>query len=164
MSQNKTDMFIFKGLLFVTSLVLLLTAGQDNIEIHLHDTYFSFGKTTLAILIFGTLSFSIYLIRALKMKFKKVGANIGLVVGLIFVSLIALTVIQLNQGILDEIIQPYDEQLIGNSTFIEQTRTKIHFSVGVFSICVVGILFLIYRTLTLLNHPSNNLPSNQKRK
>src|SRR4051812_41519483 len=102
MRQFKTDIIIFLGVVFFCLVVLLLTAGQSSIDIQLHDTYFVIDKISMTVLIAGPLTFLIFLTRGFRRKFKTKGTNIGLILGLMLVSVITFHFVRIQQSYLSE--------------------------------------------------------------
>lgn len=149
MGQLKTDIIIFIGLLILTSVVLLLTAGQSTIDIQLHDTYFVLDKISLTVLIIGPLTFLIFLARGLTRKFKTKGTNIGLIIGLILIALITYQVVRLQQSYLNEMMKLDDEGLPDRGQFIVEAKNKINFTWGLFGLWTIGFSLLTLRTIKI---------------
>jgi hypothetical protein len=149
MRQFKTDIIIFVGLLGITLIALLLTAGQSTVDIQLHDTYFVIDKISMTVLIIGPLTFLIFLARALTRKFKTKGSNIGLIIGLILVAVITLYVIRLQQSHLSEIMRLDDEGLPDRGQFKVDTKNRINWTWGLFGVWIMGLLLLTLRTIKI---------------
>lgn len=98
MKKLKTDIIILAVLLIVAWIIAVAYVGNTALDIQLHDTYFVIDKISLTILIVGPLTFLIFLARALAAKFKTIGANVGLIIGLILVTLIIYTLLQPFEG------------------------------------------------------------------
>jgi len=129
MKQFKNDAIIFIVLLILSFIVLSVMSGLTAIDIQLHDTYFVLDPASLFILIMGPLMFLIFLARGINRKFKTIGANIGLVIGLILVALITY----------------YFTQLLGGySAWV------------LFAILIIGLLLLIFRTAMIWKEASNS--------
>ena len=86
MKELKTDIIILAGLLILVWIIVAIYVGNTALDIQLHDTYFVLDNISLTILIVGPLTFLIFLARALATKFKSIGSNVGLIIGLILVS------------------------------------------------------------------------------
>jgi hypothetical protein len=99
MKTYKAGLIIFAVLLLLVLVVWMLTLEQSVIDIQLHDTYFVIDKVSMAVLILGPFSFLIFLARAVALRFRSIGANIELLIGLILVALITYNVIKLSLSI-----------------------------------------------------------------
>jgi hypothetical protein len=145
----KKDISIFLGLLALTFFVWLVVMGQSAIDIQLHDTYFVLDKTALAMLILGPLTFLIFLARALTTKFKSIGANAGLIVGLILLALITYKIIELQKSYLAEIERLDSEGIQQSGQFILDRKSKIGWTWGLFGLLTTGIILLTAQTITI---------------
>jgi hypothetical protein len=149
MRQFKTDIIIFLGLMVISIVVLLLTAGQSTFDIQLHDTYFVIDKISMMVLIIGPLMFLVFLSRALTRKFKTMGPNIGLIIGLILVAVITLYVVRFQQSFLSEMTRLDDEGFPDRGQFIVNAKNRINWTWGLFAFWIIGILLLTLRTLKI---------------
>ncbi|MBT1698886.1 hypothetical protein KK083_18475 [Fulvivirgaceae bacterium PWU4] len=149
MKKFKTDIIIFSGLLILALSIVLLTAGQSTIDIQLHDTYFVIDKISLTILIVGPLTLLIFLARALTRKFKTIGTNVGLAIGLILVALITYSVIQLQQSYMTSIMTLDNEGLPDRGQFMADSKRRITWSWALFGFWVVALTLLIIRTIKI---------------
>jgi len=149
MGQFKTDLIIFIALLILTLIVLLLTVGQNGIDIQFHDTYFVVDKIALVALIVGPLSFLIFLARGLTKKFRTRGPNIGLIIGLLLVALITYCIIEFQQHYLDEIRRLDDEGLPDRGQFVAAVKNKINWSWRILGLWIIGLLLLTFRTVAI---------------
>jgi hypothetical protein len=111
MRQYKTDIIICLGLVVVSLVILLFTAGQSTVDVQLHDTYFVIDKISMTVLIIGPLMFIIFFVRALMGNFRAKGPNIGFIIGLLLAAVITLYVVQLQQSYLSEMMRLDDERL-----------------------------------------------------
>jgi hypothetical protein len=148
MKQLKIDIVIFIGLLILSSIILLLTAGQSAIDIQLHDTYFVFDKISLTVLIIGPLTFLIFLARGLTTKFNAMGTNIGLIVGLILNALITYQIVRLQQSYLNEVMLN-NEGSPGSQQLIIDANNKLRWTWGLFVLWVTGLLLLTFRNIQI---------------
>jgi hypothetical protein len=151
MRQFKTEIIIFVGLLGITLIALLLTAGQSTVDIQLHDTYFVIDKISMTVLIIGPLTFLIFLARALTRKFKTKGSNIGLIIGLILVAVITFHVVRLQQSYLIEMMRLDDEGLPDKGQFIVDAKNRINWTWGLLGFWAMGLLLLTLRTIKIWN-------------
>jgi ABC-type multidrug transport system permease subunit len=149
MRQLSTDIIIFLGLVLISLIALLLTAGQSTIDIQLHDTYFVIDKLSMTTLIIGPLTFLIFLARALARKFKTKGSNIGLIMGLILVAAITFYLVQLQQSYLNEMMRFDDEGLPDRGQFIVDTKNRINWTWGLFGFWAMALSLLTLRTIKI---------------
>lgn len=149
MRQFKTDIIIFLGVVFFSLVALLLTAGQSSIEIQLHDTYFVIDKISMTVLIVGPLTFLIFLARGFRSKFKTKGTNVGLIIGLILVSVITFYVVRIQQSYLSEALRLDRESFPQREQFIANTTIKINWTWGLLGIWCMGLLLLTFRTIRI---------------
>ncbi|MFA7381130.1 MAG: hypothetical protein WC150_11765 [Bacteroidia bacterium] len=147
MRQFKTDIIIFLGVVFFNLVVLLLTAKQSSIDIQLQGKYFVIDKISMTVLIVGPLTFLIFLARGLRRKFKTKGANIGLIIGLILVSVITFYFVRIQQSYLSEAMGLDIESFPHRGEFIANTTNKINWAWGLLGLWVTGLLLLTIRTI-----------------
>jgi hypothetical protein len=144
----KKDITIFLGLLTLTLIVWLLTLRQSEVDIQLHDTYYVFDRTSLIILILGPLTFLIFLARGLTSKFRSIGANVGLFIGLILVALITYRIIEFQKSYLAE-IQNLECEGLTERQFIIDMKSKSNWTWGLFSLWIIGSLLLALQTIKI---------------
>jgi hypothetical protein len=145
----KTDIIIFLGLLTLTFFVWLFAVGESAIDIQLHDTYFVLDNTSLAVLILGPLTFLIFLARGLATKFKSIGANAGLIVGLILLALITYGIIELQKSYLTEIMRLDTEEMPASAQSIVDMETKINWTWSLMGLWIMGIILLTAKTIMI---------------
>jgi hypothetical protein len=144
----KKDITIFLGLLTLTLIVWLLTLRQSEVDIQLHDTYYVFDRTSLIILILGPLTFLIFLARGLTSKFRSIGANVALFIGLILVALITYRIIEFQKSYLAE-IQNLECEGLTERQFIIDMKSKSNWTWGLFSLWIIGSLLLALQTIKI---------------
>ncbi len=143
MKHFRTDIIIFIALLVPAAIVFATTSGQSVIDIQLHDTYFVLDKTTAAVLMIGPPMFLIFFIRALIQKFKTIGPNVGLMMGLIILASITYRAVLLEQSDLHELMRTADEQQIADH------KITVNWALGVFGLWTAIFLLLAYRTIKI---------------
>lgn len=156
MKELKTDIIIFSGLLILALIIGLITQ-QSTIDIQLHDTYFVIDKFSLTILIVGSLTFVIFLSRALTRKFRTIGSNVGLIIGLVFIALTTYGIIQLQQSYLTSMMRPDDEGLPDRGQFIMDSKRRITWSWALLGVWLVALIALTFRTINIWK-PSKQRP------
>jgi hypothetical protein len=149
LKQYKTDLIIFLVLLSLAFVFLVATVGQSTIDIQLHDTYFVLDKISMTILVLGPLTFIIFLARGLASKFKSIGSNTGLIIGLALVTLIAYQNIALLNSELDQIKRLEDEGLPDKGQFIADIKSNINWTWGLFSLLTIGVIILTVQTIKI---------------
>lgn len=149
MTNFRTDISIFLGLLTLCLAVLLFTAGQSTVDIQLHDTYFVLDKISLTVLIIGPLTFLIFLARALTKNFKTSATNIGLIIGLALVALITYQAVRLQTSYVSEMIKLDHEALPDRDNYIADAENKIKWTWALFGLWTVVLLILAVRTIRI---------------
>jgi hypothetical protein len=126
MHRHLKEILVF-GLLLLTGLLLWsLFVGMTSVDIQLHDTYFVLDWTSWTFLIAGLVTFFFFLARGLMRRFSTRGTNIGLIVGLVAVSVILYKFLQM--------------------LLVVSGETAVYFVSGLIVLCVFGILLLVVRT------------------
>jgi len=144
--QFKTDVIIFLAVIIVGVLVSLLAAGSSPLDLQLHDTYFIIDKVSLMLLIIGPLTFLIFLVRGVGGKFKRNGANLGLIVGLILMAIITYNVARLQQIYLNQVITLDEDGKLSHAQSIVDAKSAITSTWGMFCLCLIGLCLLTART------------------
>ena len=93
MKPLKKDLLILISLLCAAAIGWLVTQGQ-RLDIQLHDTYYIVDNTFITMTVLALLLLVIFIIRAVRLKFKSWSTNSGLALGLMIVTWIALTLIR----------------------------------------------------------------------
>jgi hypothetical protein len=150
MRPYKKDLVILLGLLFLGLIIWILTPGQSTIDLQFHDTYFIIDKISITILILGPLTMLIFLARGLMRKFKSIGANAGLIIGLILVSLITYRVVEIQMNYLNEIKRLDDEGLPDRGQFYLDIKNSINWTWGLFGLWIAIVMILGIQTVRLL--------------
>ena len=92
--MKKSEIYWLLGTLGLGAVLMLLLFGVDGfrpdstLDINVHDTYFVFANSHLAIPLFVLLFFVIYLFRAILANFTNLTANLVLLVALIFMIMV----------------------------------------------------------------------------
>ena len=89
MNPLKKDLLIFISLLLTSAIAWIATQGRI-VDIQLHDTYYVLDNTFTTITVLGLLLFLIFMIRAVRLKFKSWSTNLGMVLGLMLVTWVTL--------------------------------------------------------------------------
>jgi hypothetical protein len=145
----RTDIIIFAALLILTWVIVVIYIGNTALDIQLHDTYFVIDNLSLTILIVGPLIFLIFLTRALRRKFRTIGPNAGLAIGLILVAFITFSVIQLQQSFITSITGLDEESLPGQGQFMADSKRRITWTWALFGFWVAALALLIFRTIRI---------------
>jgi hypothetical protein len=93
--KYKKDLLIFLALITL-GIIFCLSVGRDSVvDFQVYDTYYVISNISLTVLIFGPLIFITFLIRSAIRKFRSVGANFGLLIGLIIMLPVTVRIIAL---------------------------------------------------------------------
>lgn len=155
MKELKTDILLFAGLLILALIIGLFVVGQTALDIQLHDTCFMIDNISLAIVIVGPLTLLVFLARGLTRKFKTIGTNVGLAIGLILVAFITYHIIQLQHSYLTSMMQLDDEGLPDRGQFKADSKRRINWSWAIFSLWVTALILLIFRTMRIWKEGRN---------
>jgi hypothetical protein len=150
----KTDLFIFIGLLTVVAFILLLNSGNDTIDIQFHDTYFVLSRLEFALTLLGPMTFLLFFIRGLLLKFKSTGANIGLMIGLVLISLITYQIIEFKVGYLNKIKSLDPEEVGDRGQFYVDLNATIHRAWAILIFWLTAIVLLVVRIIKIVKKPS----------
>jgi energy-coupling factor transporter transmembrane protein EcfT len=104
----------------------------------------------MAVLILGPLTFLIFLTRALAKRFKSVGANTGLLIGLILVALITYYVGELQKSYLDGLKKLSDENLPNRGQMYADIENRISWAWRVLLFWLVSAVLLSTGTIRQL--------------
>lgn len=85
------DSFVFLALIFTTICFVSMTKGQSTVSVQMDDSYFVVDKFRAIVLVIGPVTFVTFLLLGLTRRFKVITSNIGLVIGLLLIILIAIT-------------------------------------------------------------------------
>jgi hypothetical protein len=141
------DLYIFISLVLVVFLIWVFTVGQSTIDIQLYDTYFVIDGLSAIMLVLGPLIFLVFLTRAVVTKFKSIGANIGLIIGLILIALITFRLIEI-QGVFLAEFESHGELSSGNLQ-LDKMKKNITLSWVFFCLWVLAVLVLIFKTIRI---------------
>ncbi len=151
MRPYKKDLVIFLGLLLLGFIIWILTPEQNAIDLQFHDTYFVIDRVSITVLILAPLTMLIFLVRGLRRKFKSIGANGGLIIGLILIALITYGVVEIQMNYLNEIKGLDDEGLPDRGQIYLEVKNRINWTWGLFGLWIAIIIVLSVQTLRLLN-------------
>jgi len=140
---------IFVGLFTLAFIISLAAPGTSKVSIQIHDTHLVLHKASLAILILGALTFFVFLVRAAVKKFGSVGANVGLIIGLVLLCFITYRIIDLQKIYLNEISAPEDEWMLDKDQFISDMKTRISWTWRIFGLWIICVLILTLWTIRL---------------
>jgi len=152
----KKDIAILTILAFAATLILVLTANNNGIDIQLHDTYYVIDNISLALLVIGPLTFLIFLSLGLLRRFRKISTNLGFMIGLLLVSLIIYIISQIQISYRDQIqfnsdLSALPMQLSIRKSMINDLNKNITITFVVLGVFLTGIGiigFRIYRLVT----------------
>ncbi|HTH54570.1 MAG TPA: hypothetical protein VL728_00905 [Cyclobacteriaceae bacterium] len=88
------DFLVLVAILFMVLIVSVLATQRTAFDIQLHDTYLVIGWPEAIISLGGPLIVVVYFFRALARKFKNLGTNASLVLGLLFTSYVEIITFQ----------------------------------------------------------------------
>ncbi|MBL0742348.1 hypothetical protein [Chryseolinea lacunae] len=146
MKKYRTDIVILAFLLFVVFVVWLATRGHEPISIQAHDTYYIVDKTSLVALILSPITVVIFLVRAGMHRFKLIGANVGLIIGLILFALVTYAWVEVLKGDLNIAKATVDVYSMG---FVSHTKAKINLTWALFGFWTMCIGLLSLQTVRL---------------
>ncbi|SFR64121.1 hypothetical protein [Maribacter stanieri] len=122
------------GLFLVLTLILFGIEGfniNSTFDINIHDTYFVIANVHLVLLLFVFIFFTVYLLRAVRNRFKNITANLILII----VTILVAAVLGKTIGMLDFFSgPPNNESVVGNALKI---ISRILFTVQ------IGLLVLL---------------------
>ncbi|MGB2759517.1 MAG: hypothetical protein WBC58_06130 [Maribacter stanieri] len=122
------------GLFLVLTLILFGIDGfnsDSTFDINIHDTYFVIANVHLVLLLFVFIFFTVYLLRAVRNRFKNITANLILII----VTILVAAVLGKTIGMLDFFSgPPNNESVVGNALKI---ISRILFTVQ------IGLLVLL---------------------
>ena len=125
----------------------MFVVNGTTVEIQMHDTYFVIDKVSMLVLILGPLTFLIFLVRGLIRKFKSIATNIGLVIGLMLISLITYRIIDLQESYINEVKRLDNKDLPDG--FYPDMKNRINWGWNIFALCTTGIIALGIKTVKL---------------
>ena len=103
------------GLFLVLTLILFGIDGfniDSTFDINIHDTYFVIANVHLVLLLFVFIFFTVYLLRAVRNRFKNITANLILII----VTILVAAVLGKTIGMLDFFSgPPNNESVVGNA-------------------------------------------------
>jgi hypothetical protein len=148
MNRNSIDLLIFISLVLITAAILLFGVTQTTIDIQLHDTYFVLDKLTFAVLILGPMTILIFLPLAAVRKFKSIGTNIALILGMMLVAVICYSVAELLASDVNQ-INSFGEGEVANKGPNSNSIQAINLTRGMLAVIGVSAIVLIYRTVKI---------------
>ncbi len=144
-----TDLIIFLGILLIGLTFLLLNTGHSAIDIQLYDTYFVIEKSSMMLFIVESLTFLIFLIRAFLQKFKAIGSNIGLIIGLLFAIVITYYFLQVKESMLNQMEKLDGEGLHDRLKTIAEANKNIYWTWALMGFWLTSLLLLIRRAVKI---------------
>ena len=138
----KVDALIFAALIIATILILLSTAGNNAIDVPLHDTYIVLDNLSVTVLIIGPLTFLTFFFLGLARKFKTLSTNVGFIVGLALVAIIFFQVAQFQTNFRAQMHYNSAELQLTEAErerIVNDLNSKVIFTWGLFGACMVGI-------------------------
>lgn len=156
MKQPIKDILIFAAITIAIVLFLTFTVGVSTIDLQFHDTYFVLDSISLAILTIGPLTLIVFLVLAIIRKFRAITTNIGLIVGLILVSIIIFRVGRIQTAFRDQVQNdaklwalPRDPS--DRDRFLVHMDKNIFITWCIFGVGITGIALVVFRTYKVLN-------------
>jgi hypothetical protein len=149
MKRNLSDLTIFFGLVFLTITIALFSFNTTSIDIQFHDTYVVVDRLSLAVMTFGPLICIVFLPLAALRKFKSLGTNIALIIGLVIVAVICYRAVELQTSYFRQIGALHDDQLPDRSQYLNRIRQNLNWSRGILAAIVLPTTILIFRTVKI---------------
>jgi hypothetical protein len=156
MEKYKTDISIFAGLLVLVFSIWMVTLGSSTIDLQLYDTYIVIDKISMTFLIIGPLTFLIFLVRGLRKRFGTIAPNVGLIFGIILVSLITYRIIQFQENYLSEMVRQIDGGTPDRQEFIRNANRQMIWTWALLFFWACGFVVLVIHTIKILRQQVRN--------
>ncbi|UII23208.1 hypothetical protein [Fulvivirga ligni] len=99
MKRSLPDIIIFVVIVIFGVIISRISAHNHGVDIQLHDTYYVLSTLSAIVLVVGVLTFIVFSIKGGIERFKSLGSNMGLLVGLVLVSIITYYIIEIKASL-----------------------------------------------------------------